>query len=618
MIRNNTSFPIQITSKIKELYNAYIQDDKWQNLLKYYQYVVKNIITNPDYLIQDSRGLLLYFTMGIGKTRTAVSISLSMIDKPVIVILPKSLQKNFEDTVEYIEKELGRKLNKKINYVSIDAYNSATQLDRIKSGIDNSLIIIDEAHNFFKSIINGNVESNAYKMYSKIMNAKNIKLLFLTGTPITKDPFELVPCINMLAGTDILPIYYDQFNILYVDGKNKEILNKYYLANRLVGLVSYMTMSDESKNMFPTELPLIVSPVEMSKKQYRKYLQIREKEEINKKSMEIIKSTKTNPMSLPKQVSLSSFYIESRSVSNFVDPIDDEEINDENSPKLALVALRAFNAAGLVMIYSQFVNTHGLKQLTIYLKKHNMIEFNINSDTSDEQTRYAIYTGDTNQKTREKILSIFNSDDNKYGKYIKVLLVSKTGAEGLDLKNVRETHQIEPYWDLSRNNQIKARAVRYGSHLALPESDRTVQPYLYLSVANKEIWTQLKEREPKTIDEVFYERASDKHILNSAFNDLLKDISIECSYFKLRDTCYVCNPSNESLFTNDPLIDINMTNPCVIYSEEEKDAQKILYNNEEYYYTTNPLSIYKYISSLDAYTIIDNNDELYKYVLSQL
>lgn len=596
MERNNTSFQLQITSKIKELFNSYQKDSKWNSLLAYYQYIVKHVVS--DNFIKGGRGLLLYFTMGMGKTRTAASVAMS-VNMPVVIILPKSLQSNFEDTLKFIEKELRTPVKNKIKYISMDAYNSANQLDKIESGIDNSLVIIDEAHNFFRSIINGTHESNAYKIYEQLMNAKNLKILLLTGTPVSKNPFELVPCINLLAGKDILPTDYEQFNDLYVDYLSRDIRNRSYLANRIVGLISYMTMSDTSKHMFPTELSTIISRVEMSTMQYRKYLQAREKEEADKKGKDHTKSEKKIPMSLPKHVSLSSYYIRSRSMSNYVEPLQKgDEITEENGPKLALIANRVFALKGLAMVYSQFVNEHGLKQLTIFLEKLGFSEF---TDDDRPGLRYAMYTGDVNIKLRNKILHIFNSDENKYGSIIKVILISKTGAEGLDLKNIRETHQIEPYWDLARNKQVKSRAIRYGSHLALPEEERTVQPYLYISIANEKMWSSLKEREPKTIDELFHERAVEQDIINTKFNDLLKDISIECSYFNTTPNCYVCNPTNEKLFTGDALIDVKMSNPCIIYEESEKDAIRIDIDGQEYYYTENPFHVYKYDPILDGY-----------------
>lgn len=609
MLRNSTSFPLEITTKLKELYNIYTLDKKWNSILKYYQYIVNNILLNPDYEIKDSRGLLIYFTMGMGKTRTAVSI-MANLTRPtnVFVILPKSLEKNFKDEIRFIEHELSISIKHNVNFISLDAYNAAKQLEKHDTSLDNSLIIIDEAHNFCKSIISGSDKSNAQRMYNQIMRAKKIKIVMLTGTPISKDPFELVPYVNLLSGKDILPIYYNQFNELYVDEKNSKIKNKEYLANRLLGLISYSTISTELNHMFPQELPMIVSYVEMSKRQYIKYLSAREKEEREKHSF--FKSSKEHMLAIPKQPSFNSYYIVSRSLSNYLSPSHDTDITEDNSPKFALITERIMKLQGLAIVYSQFVNTHGLKQLTYFLQKKGFTEFTDHSSIHGESLKYALYTGDTPTKTRSKILSVYNSDSNKYGAIIKVLLLSKTGAEGLNLKNVRETHQIEPYWDYARTEQLKSRAIRYGSHLALPIAEQNVQPYIYIATANKEIRDKLNEseREKKTIDEIFYERALYKHKINLTFNDLLKEVAIECSYFQFTDKCYVCNPTNKRLFSDDPHKDLKLSNPCIEYKEEEKLANKITLDNIEYYYSLHPLTIYKYEKSLNGYIEIDNQD----------
>lgn len=608
MIRNNTSFPIQITNKLKELHIVYNADNTWKNLLAYYQYIVKNIISNENMEILDSRGLLIYFVMGLGKTRTAVSVALSVINRPIIAIIPKSLQKNFADTVKYVEKELQINASNKINYVSLDAYNSFNQLDRLNCGLNNSLVIIDEAHNLFKAIINGSQDSNAYKIYEAILHAKNIKLLFLTGTPISKDPFELVPCVNMLAGTDLLPIYYDHFNSLYIDYVNKTLIHREYLANRLLGLVSYMSISEAMQYKFPKELPTIVERVEMSKMQYQKYLLIREKEEQNKSK--ILQRANIKAMNIPKHGSMSKYYVESRSASNFVYSTNLGSVTVDNSPKMALIADRVTNCKGLSLIYSQFVNTHGLKQVVIFLEKKGFTEY-VSKNHSDGP-KYILYTGETESKAREELIKTFNSEENKYGSIIKTILISKTGAEGLDLKNIRETHQLEPYWDYARNDQVKSRAIRYESHMTLPEEDRTVQPYIYLSIANKDMYDQIrnaKYKETQTIDELFYERSLNKKIINDQINKLLQDVSIECSYFNTAN-CYVCNPTNEPLFTSNPTLDIKIPNPCIAYKEEEKIANEIKIGDDVYFYTENPFVVYQFDTLLNGYVAINSDIKL--------
>ena len=52
---------------------------------------------------------------------------------------------------------------------------------------------------------------------------------------------------------------------------------------------------------------------------------------------------------------------------------------------------------------------------------------------------------------------------------IKVIMITKAGAEGLDLKNVRNVHIMEPYWYETRIQQVIGRAARYNSHIDLPE-----------------------------------------------------------------------------------------------------------------------------------------------------
>lgn len=221
---------------------------------------------------------------------------------------------------------------------------------------------------------------------------------------------------------------------------------------------------------------------------------------------------------------------------------------------------------------------------------------------------YAIISGETPSDIRDKIIKIFNSKENCRGEIIKVLLVSKTGAEGLDLKNIRETHQIEPYWDKSRDDQVIARAVRVGSHDDLPKEDRDVQPYLYISTKNDEIWDlmQEKDREPESIDEIFNNRALEKYKLNLEFRKLLSEVSIECQIFGY-EHCRVCAPTNQILYRDDPMIDIKLPDPCETILETEAIAKEIEYKGIKYYYITNNTNtiFYEYREDFGGYAPID-------------
>ena len=67
---------------------------------------------------------------------------------------------------------------------------------------DNSVIVIDEAHNFVSRIVNKlkQPKSISYKLYEYIMSATNAKVVLLTGTPIINYPHEIGVLYNLLRG----------------------------------------------------------------------------------------------------------------------------------------------------------------------------------------------------------------------------------------------------------------------------------------------------------------------------------------------------------------------------------------------------------------------------------
>ena len=84
------------------------------------------------------------------------------------------------------------------------------------------------------------------------------------------------------------------------------------------------------------------------------------------------------------------------------------------------------------------------------------------------------------------ILKNLTDEDNKNGEKIKVILISMTGSEGLDFKNLRQVHIMEPWYNLSLVEQIIGRAVRNCSHKQLPFKERNVEIFLYGTLLNNE------------------------------------------------------------------------------------------------------------------------------------
>lgn len=384
MNRNNTSFPIKINTVLQKLYKEYKESDKTETkLLHFYQYYPKYLLENN---IIDSRGILIYLPPGLGKTRLAAAVA--AVSKRVIVIEPQSLHANFEKNMQFWREETGQYSN--INYITSNAYNTGEKVQDVS--FENCLLIVDEAHMLFKSIINGSV--NAQKIYNKIMNTVKIKILFLTGTPVSKSPFELVPCFNMLTGKNLFPVDYNIFYKLYIE--KGHMINKEKFMNRIVGLVSHVEHEklDVGKKpgddgWFPRSSDTIIIKVEMSDKQYVKYSMWREKEE-----KEVAKASKRppKPLTLPGKSESTSYYIHSRMSSNFTEPEAENLSNDhftkEMSPKLHLIAEKMSACKGKTIAYSQFVES-GLNPLARYLEVNGMEKFDLDELKKGGRDRWA-------------------------------------------------------------------------------------------------------------------------------------------------------------------------------------------------------------------------------------
>ena len=383
--RNSTSYPINLSNRIKKIYKNYKSIEN--PILMFHQYLIRDFFTDPSFGMgkdDNSRGLLIQHEVGTGKTILAASVLVALLDiRQPVILVAKSLQQNFLNNIDKIieDKMLSERIKSRIIFVSIDAYNSGSQMKEKSGSLNGKLLIVDEAHNLFKAIINsGSGSTNAKTIYDLIMSAVDLRILFLTGTPITKDPFELVCCVNMLTGSETLPSCYETFISNYIDTEKNVIKNKSKLQNRLLGLISYIkydlpmhpneNIEDREETDRPKHLGIKVENIEMSESQYNRYLSIRQKEESfiisnRSKSTKSEKLRDTPCMSLPKPSTMPSYHIESRIISNFSIPLelldkdykklDNKYFTKDNSPKIFRLIQNIKRGNKPCLVYSQFI-----------------------------------------------------------------------------------------------------------------------------------------------------------------------------------------------------------------------------------------------------------------------
>lgn len=528
-------------SASKEI-NDYIESlNMTHNFLKNYQYIIYQYFMSKYY--KDKDMLLLWLSVGRGKTLLSIvcgiaGIRSGMFDK-IIILSPKSVQDEFvKNLMLYCmlihnndKDEARNEYDECIKFFKMVAYNSwkaNEELSKIKS-LNNSLFIIDEAHLFMKSIIKVNLLpdelkdktkmkniGNAKKIYDKIKGLKNKKILALTGTPSAKTPYETIPLFNLAYKKDLFTEDYNEFNDKYIDKDNGMMKNIDELVRKLNGLVAYVPYNmkeNGNKQVNATVLNLI--NVEMSYEQYGQYLidyekELKETGFSNKRNVYGLlfgaKSSfhaKTFEDCIYYNSNLTNLDKEDRYIGDII-------IDEKHCPKI----IKMFNDSkiinGTCVFYFRFTRMYGIGAMEEMLKMNGYKRLKQNEDPfMKEGKRYVVFSGDIGMNTRNKWKDLFNDPRNKYGKYIKYLLLSPSGSVGITLKNVRFLGIGSVEFNYSAIRQILGRVNRLNSHEDLPPNDRTLTNNIYIMTKNmkrfkenKEFIMKLCERKAPGSDEV--------------------------------------------------------------------------------------------------------------------
>lgn len=616
MDRNNTSYPKFNYERLKS--------SKWdpKSLMLYHQFIVTtHLISNPN-----QRGLLIFHGMGKGKTRLAASAAKLIHEHfdRVILIAPKSVH-----TQHITEFDTAGVPVDKVKSLSLRANNLVDQLAKLDfvQNMENTVLIVDEAHNFFNSIINGS--ENALALYDIIMNTKKIKILFLTGTPVVNDPFELIPCMNMLEGRQLFTENRDIFNTTFFD-TDKNIKNADRFKARIFGLVSYYGdwIEPMKKSLMPKELPHKLLRLPMSEKQYSDYRNTRIKEESeNKQEASRGAFQSVGRFASSSSRSSGSYRINSRKSSLLITPVNDKNIvNPEYSIKFAEVGkIVPKHKKQKGIIYSDFVNgVGGLAHIGRFLElKLGFKMWDPDMKDSTNGKTYSIISGGQTIDERKMIQDYYNHPKNIDGKRLRILLLGPAAAEGLDLMEGRFAIIMGPFFHYARMDQVKHRIIRFRSHERLPKSKRNVQVYTLVADYPTEVDEKKKPKEDTT-DDFLWKLSLNKRIKSLKFYKLLIEASIDCGVHRdLLDKktadkidCFMCQPTDEQLFDPDFYEDIKSKSKCKPITFKKIKTKELIIETPDgdlkFMYNKNPddsFSFFQFSDKLKGYIPVKRSSE---------
>ena len=157
------------------------------------------------------------------------------------------------------------------------------------------------------------------------------------------------------------------------------------------------------------------------------------------------------------------------------------------------------------------------------------LEFKKNKLSGFKPATFLLVTGGADEsgedlpEIKQKIIQdVFNNMDNSDGKHIKFILGSRVMNEGVTLKNVKEVHIIDAFFNIPKAEQVIGRAIRMCVHMDVINNNNKypeVNVYRYVvSLGGKELST----------DELLYQKAELKYLTVKEVERSLKETAIDC------------------------------------------------------------------------------------------
>ena len=241
---------------------------------------------------------------------------------------------------------------------------------------------------------------------------------------------------------------------------------------------------------------------------------------------------------------------------------------------------------GLHLVYTQFRTAEGIGLFSLVLEKNGFTRFKIRknhlnvweidiSEVDEGKPTYALYTGTETSEEKEMIRHIYNGEwddipdsignvlkakyrNNNMGEVIKVFMITSSGSEGINLRNTRYVHIMEPYWHPVRLEQVIGRARRICSHKDLPKALQTVEVFVYLmTFSEAQLKTddaiELKRKDlskavpkvPITSDQYLYEISEIKANVTAQLTDAIKESAFDCYIYGNGKCVNFGDPTND-------------------------------------------------------------------------
>ena len=474
--------------------------------LFYYQELAKRVWVG----MKDLKWMILDFGPGTGKTRTAVNMTLGMLnqiaaglDAHIIYVGPINVESNFMREINMFSElgELSIFPTSNIEFITFQKFvnqvftsqSSAKKnfqsyeevIERIALGeievnqktihmLKKSVVVIDEFQTLYRS--DG---INSYGYTIRYLTENNIipKLILLSGTMINTTVNELDYILYIVGETKNL----SQNKLFETDGdivKIKDSSYKSIIRKFLMHTLCYQFDKEHHsvENRFQGEKMWSGSKIKL----YPAYVD-KEYESTDDKSFDAVSKTflsllygnlkQNSKLSHDSPIGKSLAYhieIEGEGINRYVDFLTKFGFHKRGTPIMA---------NSICMVCGKKYSEHNK------LLKH---EF--------QPVNFDVLSGELSQNQRDAIISIFNDQHNDNGRDIYLLLISRVGETSITLKGVNYFYVLSYIPSFSRLEQLLARTNRNNTHTRLPKDMQYVNIYLIVPTYknSKEMTPEIK------------------------------------------------------------------------------------------------------------------------------
>jgi superfamily II DNA or RNA helicase len=543
-----------------------------------YQIFLKNYICNDT----PYNSILIYHGTGTGKTCSAIGIAENFRDiyqlpeNRIIILSPDKIKQGWynniydpkklndqctSDTYKNLindEGDIDKNRNKLVKkyyefYGYLEFANRIKFIyEKYKDKFDyicdkkysNRVLIIDEAHNIRGDDSESSDDTIKY-LKLLIENTRNLKLILLTATPMYNKANEIVELLTLLYANDKRD--YSKIKDVF---KDDILIKDIELSRYCKGYISFIKGESEDKfpeRLYPNiniinigELPIYKCDMEPIQSKIYNMIKDSFKVEVLKLEHEKILTQCSNIVYPNNSNKIEKYYgkyglkticdySSSKKMykyKNGVEQIFDMKNIGKYSCKIKKLLETIENSEGIVFVYSQYIQS-GVIPIMLALEQNGYNNYNKNIfDIKSDKYKgnYISITSDNDLSGNYKeLLKICTSYENRNGEKIKIIIGSNVASEGLDLKNIRSIHVIDPWYHLKRLEQIIGRGIRYCSHKDLLQEQNDTTVYLYSSINKNSIdldiyrLAEKKNKEIVKVEKILQE--------NSIDSDLFKNIN---------------------------------------------------------------------------------------------